>query len=311
MKTILNDISKFYKKLDCVSQLLLIIIVILLIVHVYRIMTPIKETFIEEGERFIVHKGPDIYDEFYTNIYDDLLYSKVKNNFEIGQIINSTEPTEQSYILDIGSGPGHHVAQLNKQKIPTIGMDSSPAMVALANKKYPDLDFIKGDGMSSMAFPSDTFTHILCLYFTIYYIKDKRQFLQNCYNWLMPGGFMVLHLVDRDMFDPILPSGNPLYLISPQNHAKKRITTTNLVFDKFKYKADFKQGKNSDISTFLETFDNKDTGKIRQNEHTLYMPTQKSVLAIAKDIGFILQGKIDMVSIEYEYQYLYILQKPE
>ena len=97
----------------------------------------------------------------------------------------------------------------------------------------------------------------------------------------------------------------------PQNHAKKRITTTNLVFDKFKYKADFKQGKNSDISTFLETFDNKDTGKIRQNEHTLYMPTQKSILAIAKDIGFILQGKIDMVSVEYEYQYLYILQKPE
>ena len=213
MKTILNDISKFYKRLDCISQLLLIIIVILLIIHVYRIMTPIKETFIEEGEKFIVHKGPDIYDKFYTSIYDDLLYSRVKNNFEIGQIINSTEPTEQSYILDIGSGPGHHVADLNKKKFPTIGMDSSPDMVALANKNYPDLDFIEGDGMSSMVFPSDTFTHILCLYFTIYYIKDKQQFLQNCYNWLMPGGYMVLHLVDRDMFDPILPAGNPLYLL--------------------------------------------------------------------------------------------------
>ena len=43
----------------------------------------------------------------------------------------------------------------------------------------------------------------------------------------------------------------------------------------------------------------------------MHMPTQKHILSIAKENGFILLGKIDMVPVQYEYQYLYILQKPE
>ena len=41
------------------------------------------------------------------------------------------------------------------------------------------------------------------------------------------------------------------------------------------------------------------------------METQKHILSIAKNIGFILQGKIDMVTTQYQYQYLYLLYKPE
>ena len=51
--------------------------------------------------------------------------------------------------------------------------------------------------------------------------------------------------------------------------------------------------------------------KYRQNIHKMHMPTQKHILSIAKENGFILLGKIDMVPVQYEYQYLYILQKPE
>ena len=41
------------------------------------------------------------------------------------------------------------------------------------------------------------------------------------------------------------------------------------------------------------------------------MPTQKHILSLAKSAGFIMKGKVDMVSAQYEYQYLYILYKPE
>ena len=41
------------------------------------------------------------------------------------------------------------------------------------------------------------------------------------------------------------------------------------------------------------------------------MDTQKDILGIAKNIGFILQGKIDMLRCQYQYQYLYVLYKPE
>ena len=57
-----------------------------------------------------------------------------------------------------------------------------------------------------MEFPADTFTHITCLYFTIYYIKDKRLFFENCFKWLKPHGVLVIHLVNMNKFDPILPS---------------------------------------------------------------------------------------------------------
>ena len=40
------------------------------------------------------------------------------------------------------------------------------------------------------------------------------------------------------------------------------------------------------------------------------METQKHILGLAKNIGFILQGKIDMVTAQYQNQYLYLLYKP-
>jgi len=49
---------------------------------------------------------------------------------------------------------------------------------------------------------------------------------------------------------------------------------------------------------------------VRENEHTLYMNTQKHILGLAKQEGYILLGKIDMSPIQYNYQYIYILQKP-
>ena len=45
-----------------------------------------------------------------------------------------------------------------------------------------------------------TLLHVTCLYFTIYYIKDKENF-SNCFYWLKPGGVLLLHLVDVNKFD--------------------------------------------------------------------------------------------------------------
>ena len=60
---------------------------------------------------------------------------------------------------------------------------------------------------------------------------------------------------------------------------------------------------------FKEQFKFNDK-KTRINEHKLYMSSQQSILAAARDIGFILQSQIEMKNIEYDYNYLYTLQKP-
>jgi hypothetical protein len=135
--------------------------------------------------------------------------------------------------------------------------------------------------------------------------------LKNCYDWLRPGGYFVLHLVNRNKFDPILNSADPLQIVSAQKYAKKRITNSLIKFKDFQYRGDFKLNKEDNIATFEEIFKDDKTKHIRQNVHTMYMPTQRHILSIAKEMGFILKGKIDLVPVQYEYQYLYILYKPE
>jgi SAM-dependent methyltransferase len=271
---------------------------------------PARENFTQQ-RKFEMKQGPDIYDGFYAEIYNDLVYDSIKNEYEIGEIINATHPTEQSYILDIGSGTGHHVAALNDKGFPTVGLDLSPDMIGVAKKKYPGLEFKSGSALEFMLYPANTFTHILCLYFTIYYIKDKKQFFQNCFDWLMPGGYLVLHLVNRDKFDPIINSADPLQMVSAQRYAKKRITNSLVKFKDFQYRGDFKMDKANNMATFEEIFKDDKSKHIRQNVHKMYIPTQKHILSIAKEMGFILKGKIDLVPVQYEYQYLYILYKPE
>jgi len=269
-----------------------------------------KEGFIQE-KQFVMKQGPDIYDDFYASIYNDLVYDEIKNSYEIGEIINTTNPTEQSLILDIGSGTGQHVAALNDKGYPAVGLDLSPGMVGQAKKNYPNFKFKQGNALEFILYPANTFTHVICLYFTIYYIKDKTLFLQNCYDWLKPGGYLVLHLVNRNKFDPILNAADPLHAVSAQRYAKKRITNSLVKFKDFQYRGDFKIDPSTGTASFEEIFKDDKTKNIRQNIHQFYMSTQKQILSIAKNTGFILKGKIDMVPVQYEYQYLYILSKPE
>jgi SAM-dependent methyltransferase len=182
-------------------------------------------------------------------------------------------------------------------------------MVKKAKENYPGLHFQQGDVMDKNNFNNNTFTHIMCLYFTIYYIEDKAKFFINCMDWLMPGGYLIVHLVDRYKFDPILPPGNPLFVVSPQKYAKKRITTTKVNFNQFVYNADFKLTENSDIALFDEKFKFND-GKVRKQEHILYMKDIGDILNMAQDAGFLLHAKIDMMKVAYEYQYLYVFMKP-
>ena len=195
-----------------------------------------RENF-EQRESFIFKKGYEIYDDFYANIYDHLVYNNIKTDYEIGQIINSTTPSSQSIILDVGCGTGHHVAKLTDKNLQVVGIDISPSMIKAATEKYPAHKFKVGDALFSGQFHPVSFTHILCLYFTIYYFKDKRNFFDNCMEWLMPGGYLIIHLVDKEKFDPILPPGNPLYIVSPQKYAKKRITKTKVTFNDFVYQS--------------------------------------------------------------------------
>ena len=306
----INSIATFYKNMShCGKILFFLALFLILIVFFNSIQMPKREGF-QQQDTFLFKKGTDIYDEFYSEIYDFLVFNSVKNNYEIGQIINNTAPSNKSKILDVGSGTGHHVAELAENSLDVTGIDISPSMVNKAKQNFPQYNFKVGDALDNGSFNSNTFTHILCMYFTIYYFEDKRTFFNNAMNWLVPGGYLIIHIVDREKFDPILPPGNPLYVVSPQKYAKERITKTKVKFNEFEYSSNFNLIKDKNMAIFDEKFKFND-GKVRKQEHKFYMEEKDVILNQATETGFIIKGKINLINCAYENQYLYLLVKPE
>jgi SAM-dependent methyltransferase len=295
-----------YKNLSNWGKILFFFIIFIVLIHIFKTN---REGF-QQSDDFIFKSNDTLYDDFYANIYDDLVFNNIKDDYEIGQIINNTKPTTESIILDIGCGTGHHVAEFKAYNFNVVGVDNSAAMIKKAKEYYPQYNFIHGDIINANLFRPNSYTHITCLYFTIYYFSNKTVFFQNCFRWLMPGGFLILHLVNRDMFDPILPPAQGLLLVSPQKYAKKRITNSKIVFEGFNYNANFDLNKSNNKAVFTEKF-NYNNNKSRKNEHTFYMESQKQILTDAQACGFLLQGQSDLVHCGYEYQYLYYLTKPE
>ena len=303
----LAKVPKLFIKMPMLQKLLIILIVAFVVSsYVFN-----KKEGFEQASDFIVKKGNDVYDDFYCSIYDDLVYDDMKNDFEVVQLKRIGQIDKNSNVIDLGCGRGHHVNYYNESNISATGLDISPSMIKLAKQECPDCDFKVGDMLDSSTFQYDTATHILCIYFTIYNIEDKLKFFKNCFSWLKPGGKLIIHLVNRDKFDPIINSANPLTLVNAQKYAKKRLTKSVVKFKDFLYKASYVPDPENDRSYFYETFKDDATKNTRKNEHILYMESQKDILTKAKSVGFIMQSTVNMIDCQYEYQYLYFLQKPE
>ena len=308
-KISLKACKQIYKKITPWQKVLLFCIIVLIINYCCYPKQSIIEGF-DEINDFKVYNNDELFDSFYCAIYDDLVKSDLKNAYEIGIIKNNTTYNNKSMILDVGSGTGHHVSLLSKGGASVIGLDKSKDMIKIAKKLYPKLDYRQGNVMNTMIFQDSVFTHITCLYFTIYYLKNKEQFFQNCYKWLVPNGTLTIHLVDKFKFDPIIDASDPFINVSPQKYAKKRITNSTVAFDRVKYAADFTITK-SDEALFEEKITPKiSNGKARVNKHTFYMPTQTQIIGMAKNAGFIMLAKSNMKDCSWDDQYLYILQKP-
>jgi ubiquinone/menaquinone biosynthesis C-methylase UbiE len=306
----LKQIMKTYKKSTNWTKILLFLACLFIIVLLFKNIKSQKIEGFEQKDQFLFKSGNDVYDDFYAEIYDYLVYNNYKDEYEVGEIINKTTPTSSSKILDVGCGTGNQVVNFGSKGYEVLGIDISPSMIKKAKEKYPDYNFKVADALNVDKFNSNTFTHITCLYFTVYYFPNKRQLFENIYKWLMPGGYFIVHLVDRKMFDPILPPGNPLLMISPQRYAKERIITTKVKFDGFSYNAKFDLDEKQDIAKFNENFRMDDGSKSRKNEHILYMPEKEEIINEIQNIGFISEGIVDLINCQYEYQYLYIFTKP-
>jgi ubiquinone/menaquinone biosynthesis C-methylase UbiE len=249
----------------------------------------------------------NLYDSFYSKIYDTIVQGEVRIdsevNYTLGWMKKIQPDVSALHVLDIGCGTGSHVDAFIKAGCSNVkGVDRSEDMILRARKLYPDNTYIVGEVDTPTLFSASQFNLITMYYFTIYYMPDKAQILRNLFTWMSPGGGLVVHMVNRDKFDPILESASPFTAFSLQKYSKKRIRTSNVTFDKFEYTAEFSNDEHH--AQLDETFKFKD-GKIRRNLHKLHMPVMEKLVTEFEEAGFIYKEFIDLMPIGYEYQYLF------
>jgi len=303
---LIGDIYFHFKKNSIVEYILYILGLLLLLNIIYRFFFPSCEGF-DSQKQMTIKRGNDIYDDHYVNTYDAVMYDKDQTDFEIKTIQNQTNLTDKSIVLDVGSGTGHHVKGFNNINIKAVGIDISPAMITKAKSLYPDQEYVNLDARNSASFPQDTFTHITCFNFTIYHLQDKNQFFENCYKWLKPGGYVIVNLVDKEQFDPVVSSSNPLNL---SKYVEKGNHNTKVKLVDYDYKSNIEIYPNDATAVFRENIKDITTGDVRVNELRLFMPSQKEIINIAKSKGFIILTQVDMSNYSVNTQYLYIFQKP-
>ena len=162
MKTV-KSITNIYNKLSCFGKILIFMALLLILIVFFKSFSNSKKEGFQQTDNFLFKTGDEIYDNFYASIYDYLVFNNLKNDYEIGSIINSTSPDETSVIVDIGSGTGHHVSSMASKGLNIMGIDISPSMVKEAKSKFPEYNFQVGDAMDASQLKYNSVTHILCL----------------------------------------------------------------------------------------------------------------------------------------------------
>lgn len=261
------------------------------------------------GNTMVVLGNDHLFDAFYAKIYDQVVDGAQRQEMEtkltVGWAKSYRPEVHTIQVLDVGCGTGGQAAVFKKEGVGKIvGIDKSEAMIARGRALHPDLDLRVGDAEVTGGFAAGEFNLITLYYFTYYYLQDRSVALQNFFNWLQPGSCLVIHLVNREKFDPILEAASPFVAFSVQKYSKERVTHSRVSFDKFDYEANFDlegaQGR------FVEQFKFKDgKGRRRRQVHTLRMPTMDQVVAEVEANGFKYRQYIDLTSIGYEYQYLF------
>jgi hypothetical protein len=138
------------------------------------------------------------------------------------------------------------------------------------------------------------------LYFTIYYFNDKETVFRNLFFWTKPGGRLVVHVVNKHKFDPMLESAAPWLGFSLQKYSESRIKKSEVVFNKFKYVGEF--DLEDPQAEFRETFRFND-GKVRRQRHSFRMEDMTQIVEFATKAGWDYLGYADLGPISLEYMY--------
>ena len=258
----------------------------------------------------------ELYDAFYAGIYDQLSMGTERTQSEVALIFHEwtkrAEDKQTFSILDAGCGTGIATASFAKLGVKkVVGLDRSDPMLhqaktatipatTLTEDQKDAIQWRKQDLINPGACEGGEFTHAVLMYFTIYYFNDKEALFRNLFFWVKPGGRLVLHLVNKHKFDPILDSAKGWVGFSLQKYSDTRVKRSEVTFNNMKYVGEF--DLQDPGAEFRETF-RFNNGKVRRQKHEVKMEDMNTIVGMAKVAGWEYVGYTDLIDIGFEYAY--------
>lgn len=262
--------------------ILIFILLILLIILIYKKVNKKEHQGFTQDGMFSLKTNGEIYDDFYTSVYDNIHKPQKYLNEEYAQMMEKLSINNNSVLLDIGTKTGHFLNLLNTKYI-AHGLEQSRPMIDHAKNMYTDLSIFHGNGLNSQIFEKNAFDCIFLRDFIVYTIDDKLQLFGNCYYWLKPSGYLIVHLVNKYKYNPLVEIAN--HNTNPQKLVKQRITKCNVINDDITYNQETKFEDDNRV-IIKENFTDKMTYQTRQNELTLYMEDKEKVEKMIMRCGF-------------------------
>jgi len=148
---------------------------------------------------------------YFDNLADDWERYRGRNAYyhRTQRALFRTYVPEGLSVLEIGSATGDLLALVRPER--GLGLDLSPRMVARARAKYPQLEFLEGDGVF---FDTETRFDCILLNNLLEYLEDIQGLFQNCRRLLTPRGRILISTLNP-LWNPILRAGARWGLSTP------------------------------------------------------------------------------------------------
>ena len=293
---------------------LLTITFIIILYYVYKKYVDDTDLLYEaEGftqlKSYIFKENEECFDDFYTYIYDTIYNNYYTVPLEMEHIFKNTDINYNSKILILDSKTGIMVNEFNKYKYDCYGMEKLKSMTNFCKTNYPKVNIDIDTVYNPLAVTPNTFSHIILNNFNLYNYKDKYSIFKNAYYWLNANGYFIVHIIDPNNFDTIIPVAKPCIYKNVQKLVKDRIKKCDVNFLGFKYNSEY-IFKNNNKLLLKEKFNDKKTNHTRHQERTFYLESIENIITIAKKAGFHVHGQLSMKDINGDkHQFIYFFEK--
>jgi len=157
----------------------------------------IKNEGFHQTKPYVYKKDDDIYDEFYADIYDELMNTSARSEWELVQMIRITSPdTNNSVFLDIGSGIGEVTDVFREEGWLSHAVEMNSVAIDWLNGRNHEEVF---HGTLD-AYETDLKFDIIMAWGVVEHVLDPNGFLQQVKNLLLPQGVFVSEVPHGECF---------------------------------------------------------------------------------------------------------------